>query len=294
MAIPCGSFNSGAPITAATRGCRRLVEVYDHQAAVAQNVSVRAGDSDASCAVQDSLGIECESAFQKIISWIAIQERAYTGGFAFWVRVSDDHQAFILVRDVQVSVNRVNRLLFVFRAARASRINRQRGGARYRHGVFCLHVKLLAQRRNGRGDCAFGETLVVDVGYVVSPETSLPQSGVQIFPAKLDVKNVSEVMISFLQLPVACDVLAKIFRVRKTLQVTADDRGRLIVFGHGDRIETFGAVSHINVAAHEVQKVSSLQQDLRHPRVVVIAVGNVAIVASLRFLSLERCAGRTC
>jgi hypothetical protein len=91
-------------------------------------------------------------------------------------------------------------------------------------------------------------------------------------------------VIGFLELPVARNVLLEILGICDTLQVAADDRGRFIVFGNRDGVKPLLAVRNINVAAHQIQQVCSLKQDLGHPRVVVISIRNVAIVASSGFL----------
>src|SRR4029077_537215 len=41
-------------------------------------------------------------------------------------------------------------------------------------------------------------------------------------------------------------------------------------------------------AAHEIQQVRALKQNLRHPCVIVVAIRDVAVVAAFRFLSANR------
>src|ERR1700735_662812 len=192
-------------------------------------------------------------------------------------------------------------LLFVPWFARTRGIESWRRGTGDRRGIFRADVKALAERRNRSGDGALGEILVINVRDVVHPEAAFAERGIEIFAAQLQIQNVAEVVVGLLQLAAARYVPLKILRVSDALQIAADDRGRLIVFGDDHSVESLRAIGDINVAAHEVQQVRALQQHLRHPGVVVVAIGNVAIVAGLGLLgahsvrnkSAERSAAET-
>src|SRR5271163_4534730 len=132
----------------------------------------------------------------------------------------------------------MNGLLFVHWISRTRGIERLRRGTGDRRRIFRADVKALAERRNRSGDGALGEIFVVHVGYVVRAEATLAERGVEIFATKLHIQNVSDVMIGFLQLAAARHVLLIILRVSDALQIAADDRGWLIVFGDGHGVET--------------------------------------------------------
>src|SRR4029077_18417878 len=89
-------------------GLKRIVEVNDNQAAIAEHVGVRSGDRDAAGAIQNSTGVEGQGAFQEIISRVAVEKRADAGSLAFRIWIADDDEAFVFVRDVKKSVERMN------------------------------------------------------------------------------------------------------------------------------------------------------------------------------------------
>ena len=62
----------------------------------------------------------------------------------------------------------------------------------------------------------------------------------------------------------------------------ADDRLRFVTLGDDDRFETVLARSDPAVAAHEVQIVRAVHQQLSHDGVVVFGVAEMAVVALLR------------
>ena len=69
-------------------------------------------------------------------------------------------------------------------------------------------------------------------------------------------------------------------RVGVAVQVAADHRLRLVPFGDLHRLDV-ALLAHPGVEADEVHEVGSLQQQLRHDRVVVALVGDVAVGAAL-------------
>ncbi len=54
------------------------------------------------------------------------------------------------------------------------------------------------------------------------------------------------------------------------LQVAANHGWWLVVFGDGHGLVAAFACGHVNVAAHEVQEIRALQEQLRHPGIVVV------------------------
>ena len=67
------------------------------------------------------------------------------------------------------------------------------------------------------------------------------------------------------------------------MQVAADHRLRLVALGHRHRLDAARAGRDVDEAAHEVDEVRALQQQLRHHRVVVAGRRDVAVGAGLGF-----------
>src|ERR1700693_4161438 len=67
--------------------------------------------------------------------------------------------------------------------------------------------------------------------------------------------------------------------ISDALEIAAIDGFGLVMLGDGYGVEAFFAGGHVNVAAHEIHEVCTLQQELGHPRVVVVGGGDVAIAA---------------
>ena len=111
---------------AVTRGASG-VEVDHDESIVREDVSEGASDGHAACARQDAVGIEGDGALPEIIGGIAVEERANAGAFRLQIGIADDDEAFFLVSDVEVAVEQVNGLLFVFGQLLAQRIDGKRG-----------------------------------------------------------------------------------------------------------------------------------------------------------------------
>ena len=205
--MPCGSSRSGAPISAVMRGCERIIEIDDDEAAIAQDVGVGSGNGDPARAVESAAGIEGGCAADEIIRGIAVEQRADAWIFAFEIRIADNDQAFVFVGDIEKPVHQMDSLLFVFGIVRAQRIDAERRGRRHGRGVFRLHVQALAERRNRRGDHALGEILVVDVGDVENAEAARAHRRVDIFAAKLQVENIAVVAVAVVSSRLAFDEL---------------------------------------------------------------------------------------
>ena len=91
-----------------------------------------------------------------------------------------------------------------------------------------------------------------------------------------------------LQLTILRDEFVEVVGICDALQVAAIDGLGLIVLCDGDSLKSFAARGHIHVTSHEIHEVGALQQELRHPGIVVVRCGNVAIAALLRFLRTHR------
>ena len=121
------------------------------------------------------------SRLRKLFSRVAVEQRAG----------ADQDQALVLVGDVDVAVQRMDRLLVVLgmlRARRIGRDRRRRGDGRGAAAV--LHVELLAERRDGRRGDALGEPLVVDERDVEHPQPAVAAGRVEVLAAGLQAQDV--------------------------------------------------------------------------------------------------------
>src|SRR3989442_14216110 len=128
-----------------------------------QDVGKIPRDGDAACARQNSIGIECKCALQKIIRGISIEESSDARTLRLQIRVADDHQALFPVSNIKKAVEQGDRLFFVFGKLETKRIDTERRRGRYCNGISCWHMEFLAHRRNLRCGHGFVKTLVVDV-----------------------------------------------------------------------------------------------------------------------------------
>ena len=120
-------------------------------------------------------GLKARARFRKLFRGSPSSSVLTPGVLSFWIRIADDDEAFVFVRDVEKSVERVNRLLFVFGIVRASGVDGERGRTCDGGGVFCFYVEALAERRDRRCNCALGEIFVVDVCDVVGAEAAFAE-----------------------------------------------------------------------------------------------------------------------
>ena len=144
--------------------------------------------------------------------------------------------------------------------------------------VFRLDGKALAQRRHGGAHHALGEGLVIDVGDIVDLDAFLALGGVEILAAQLQAEHVAAVFVGFGEFARLLEA-REVLRVGKLLQVAADYGLRLVVLGDGDGLEAVAALADVGVAAQEIDEVRALQQQLRHPGVVIVFARDVAIRA---------------
>ena len=96
-------------------------------------------------------------------------------------------------------------------------------------------------------------------------------------------------MVGFFELAVSGQMLLVILRIGDLLEVAADDRRRFVVLGDGHGFEAALAFGHVNVAAHEVHEVRALEQQLRHPGVVVVGAETWQSVQPLVSLARTVC-----
>src|SRR5580704_5611789 len=93
-------INRGRPNFRGHARLERIIEINDNQAAIAEHVGVDAGDRNAARAIQDAARIEGQGTFQKIISRVAIEKRADARRLASRIRIANNDEAFVRVRDV--------------------------------------------------------------------------------------------------------------------------------------------------------------------------------------------------
>jgi hypothetical protein len=84
------------------------------------------------------------------------------------------------------------------------------------------------------------------------------------------------------------DVLLVVVGISNLLEVAADHRGRFVMLGYRHCFIAFVASGYENVSSHEVHEVRALEQQLRHPCVVVVGARDVAVGAALGFFPSHR------
>src|SRR3989441_12379819 len=91
-------------------------------------------------------------------------------------------------------------------------------------------------------------------------------------------------MIGLLEIAVVREMLLVVVRINQALQVAADDCRGLIMLGDGDGLKTVPTLSEVDIAPQKVQEVGALENDLCHPGIIIVCLGDVAIAACLGFL----------
>src|SRR5438067_12597066 len=62
--------------------------------------------------------------------------------------------------------------------------------------IFTLHIELLTERRNWRGDNFFREVFVIDLRDIVDAEAMLAHRGVNVFAAQLNAQDLGTRMLA--------------------------------------------------------------------------------------------------
>ena len=88
--------------------------------------------------------------------------------------------------------------------------------------------------------------------------------------------------VRFAEFAPALDEFLIVAWVSNLLERAAKHSLRLSTFSGDHRLKRI-AGSNVDVSAHEVDEVGSLQEQLGHPGIVVVALRNVAVSAGLRF-----------
>ena len=226
-------------------------------------------------AVEDAAGIERHILFDEIIVRVSVQHH----------RDIRHDQAFLEVGDEGVSVVGRDRLLLVLRQALALRIIDQRAGERDGCRAGGIEERIVAQRRERRGDDALGEILVVDVCDIENAEALFPQRRVEILAAVLEIEHLAAlraVVIRGIEDGTRIEVFLIEIRICVAVQVAADHRLRLRPFRPDDTAQPVMIRADIREAPEEIHRPGAEAQQLGHDRVVVVVFRNVAIGAVLR------------
>src|SRR5207248_468531 len=98
----------------------------DNEPTVAQHIGKCSHESDAARAIQNPLGIKRQSPFKEIVARIAIEQCSHSRRLRLRIWIAHNHEAFELIRHVEESIHRVNRLLLILLPVYACWVNSQR------------------------------------------------------------------------------------------------------------------------------------------------------------------------
>ena len=132
---------------------------------------------------------------------------------------------------------------------------------------------------------------MVDEGDVEDAQSRFTAGGVKVLAAQLhalDVRLATRVsqavadvtagmLVRVFEFAVVLKMLGVVVGIHELMQRAADDGLRLITFGDDDRFESVFSRANPAVAAHEVEVVRPVHEQLRHQRVVVFVVREMAV-----------------
>src|SRR5207249_2794167 len=105
---------------------------------------------------------------------------------------------------------------------------------------------------------------------------------IKIFTPQNDVLDVvAAMLVGFSQKRATIDMLFIVGRVSNRVQMTADHRLRLVGFGPNNRMQSVASFANIRVAPEEIYRAGAEAEQLRHPGVVVVLLGQMAVGAVL-------------
>ena len=253
----------------------RIVEVEHHDAGIRGHVHPAARDEQVARAVQHAALVPGQRALEEVVARLAVAQGLDVG----------EDQAFRAVGDQRVLVDRVHRLFLPVlqdHVALVARVADGLGrGQRDAGGVRALDVRALAERRDRRGDDLLGEALVADARDVVRARALGSFGHVDVLATELDAaRGARGVLHGDLQrLPVVL-VLLEVIGVGVVVQEAADHGLRLVPLGDADGRD-LAVAADPGVVADEVDELRPQAQELRHDRVVVVRLRQVAIRAGL-------------
>ena len=253
-----------------------FVDVNDHQAGWRRNVGVLATERDVPCSIQQSFWIPGCGPGQEVVLGIAVGQGIDVG----------HDQAFLGIRDEGVVVARMEGLLLIGDSHEVTLITRGRnrliGGQGHTGRILRGDVGVLTERRIRRGHDALRHPFVRNIGRVIDPESALTLGHKQILPAQLQAtdRSLCGVVVRLGQLLPAVLMFLVIVRICITLEIAANHGLRLIPLGDRRGLDMF-TQTNPGVMTHKIDEVRSLQEQLRHDRVVIVLRRNVAIATSL-------------
>src|SRR5437016_5360531 len=99
-------------------------------------------------------------------------------------------------------------------------------------------------------------------------------------------------MVSIAEGLAASEMLLVLIGVGEAVQMAADNRLGLVAFGHRHCVDAASCFTNPGITSHEIDKVGSLHQQLRHQRVVVVVFRYVAVSASPGLFRADRMRNR--
>ena len=247
---------------------QRIVEIDDDDAVVGGDVGEMPSQHDMPCAIQHAV-----PSFQ--VS--ARVRKLFRGSRSASVSTSVRIRPFDGIGNRRVAVDRMKRLLLVRDPHQVAlvpqRIDRLVGRQRDTRRVGRRDMRIVAERRERRRDDLLRDALVGDARGVVHAHPARAFGDEEIFAAQLQATRRA---LRLVRRDRGQPVVALLVRgvpvgVRVAVQVAADHRLRLLPFGHLDGAHAL-FLADPRVEADEVDEVGSLQQQLRHDRVVVVGV----------------------
>ena len=106
---------------------------------------------------------------------------------------------------------------------------------------------------------------------------------VRIFSTSLDVEDIPFVRSDCVKLTIVCDKTLEVIGIGDTLKIAAENGFRFVVLSDSDSFKTLVARGDVNVAAEEIHEVGALEEQLRHPSIVVVGGGDMAVAALFGF-----------
>src|ERR1051325_4653937 len=118
---------------------RRIMNVNHEQSAWGCHVKTMAGSGHECRASQSAARIKSHrlTLFEKVVVWISIHKSAD----------KNIHEPFLAIGHIDVAIENVDRLLFIFGQVISQRIEREGAGQRNTGSVLCMNTGALTQRR---------------------------------------------------------------------------------------------------------------------------------------------------
>ena len=279
----------------------RVVEIDRHQPAICRDEGIMPGQRDMLGTRQNAPLVPRHRAVKIVVAQLAIGKSIDV----------DEDQALFAVGDRRIIIDGVESLFLIDLAHHlcvAGRRDRLVGRQRHAGRIAATHPHVMPQRREWRGYDPLRIAFVGDLGDVIDGETAATLRHEHIFAAHLQtahriaraLHDIGELFLAARlarqvtgnrrttppvdQLaPVALDMLAIIVGPGIAVQIAADHGLRLVPFGDARRLEPAFEARPI-VQSDEIDPVGAKQQQLRHDRIIILILGQVAIRTGLGLL----------